>query len=76
MIYNDFHYERLDLEKSKHLINGVISDFKNAKSADKQIEAIKKVDNFSRDYMTYQAMASLNFSRNINDVSAKAEKDY
>ena len=76
MIYNDFHYERLDLEKSKHLINEVISDFKNAKSVDKQIEAIKKVDNFSRDYMTYQAMASLNFSRNINDVDAKAEKDY
>ena len=76
MIYNDFHYERLDLEKSKHLINGFISDFKNAKSADKQIEAIKKVDSFSRDYMTYQAMASLNFSRNINDVDAKAEKDY
>ena len=43
MIYNDFHYERLDLEKSKYLINEVISDFKNAKSADKQIEAIKKV---------------------------------
>ena len=76
MIYNDFHYERLDLEKSKHLINEIISDFKNAKSANKQIEAIKKVDNFSRDYMTYQAMASLNFSRNINDVDAKAEKDY
>ena len=76
MIYNDFHYERLDLEKSKHLINEVISDFKNAKSADKQIEAIKMVDNFSRDYMTYQAMASLNFSRNINDVDAKAEKGY
>jgi M3 family oligoendopeptidase len=76
MIYNDFHYERLDLEKSRYLINEVISDFKNAKSADKQIEAIKMVDSFSRDYMTYQAMASLNFSRNINDVDAKAEKDY
>ena len=76
MIYNDFHYERLDLEKSKHLINEIISDFKNAKSANKQIEAIKKVDSLSRDYMTYQAMASLNFSRNINDVDAKAEKDY
>jgi len=76
MTYNDFHYERLDLEKSKHLINEIISDFKNAKSANKQIEAIKKVDSFSRDYMTYQAMASLNFSRNINDVDAKAEKDY
>ena len=76
MLYNDFHYERLDLEKSKHLLNQIISDFKNAESADTQIEAIKKVDSFSRDYMTYQAMASLNFSRNTNDADAKNEKEY
>ena len=76
MVYNDFHYERLDLEKSRHLLNEIISDFKNAKSANKQIEVIKKIDSFSRDYITYQAMASLNFSRDINDAEAKIEKEY
>ena len=76
MIYKELHYERLDLEKSKNLLNDIITDFKEAGSASKQIDAIKKVDSFSRDYMTYQAMASLNFSRNINDVDAKSEKEY
>ena len=76
MIYKELHYERLDVEKSKSLLNNTITDFKEAGSASKQIDAIKKVDSFSRDYMTYQAMASLNFSRNINDVDAKSEKEY
>ena len=76
MIYKELHYERLDVEKSKNLLNDIITDFKEARSASKQIDAIKKVDSFSRDYMTYQAMASLNFSRDINDVDAKSEKDY
>ncbi|MFL3013924.1 MAG: M3 family oligoendopeptidase [Candidatus Neomarinimicrobiota bacterium] len=76
MIYKELHYERLDVEKSKNLLNGFITDFKDAGSASAQIDAIKKVDSFSRDYMTYQAMASLNFSRDINDDDAKSEKDY
>ena len=76
MIYKELHYERLDVEKSKNLLNDIITDFKEAGSASKQIDAIKKVDSFSRDYMTYQAMASLNFSRDINDADAKNEKDY
>jgi M3 family oligoendopeptidase len=76
MLYNELHYERIDVEKSKHLFNNLISDFKNAESAEKQIKTIKKVDNFSRDYMTYEAMASLNFSRDVNDVDAKKEKDF
>ncbi|MFL2989575.1 MAG: M3 family metallopeptidase, partial [Candidatus Neomarinimicrobiota bacterium] len=76
MIYKDFHYERLDLKKSKSILNKIISDFKNADSAKIQIDAIKEVDGFSREYMTYQAMASLNYSRDINDGSAKKEKDY
>ena len=76
MTYKELHYERLDLEKSKNFLNDIIIDFKEAGSASKQIDAIKKVDSFSRDYMTYQAMASLNFSRNINDANAKSEKDY
>ncbi len=33
MLYNELHYERIDLEKSKHLFNNLISDFKNAESA-------------------------------------------
>ena len=42
----------------------------------RNLREIKEVDGFSREYMTYQAMASLNYSRDINDGSAKKEKDY
>ena len=37
----------------------IITDFESAETAEKQIAAIKEVDNFSRDYMTYNAMGSL-----------------
>jgi len=76
MVYNELHYERIDFEKSKQFLMDIITDFESAETAEKQIAAIKEVDNFSRDYMTYNAMASLNFSRNINDEGAKDEKEY
>ena len=76
MVYNELHYERIDVEKSKQFLMDIITDFESAETAEKQIAAIKEVDNFSRDYMTYNAMASLNFSRNINDEGAKDEKEY
>ena len=65
MVYNELHYERINVEKSKQFLMDIITDFESAETAEKQIAAIKEVDNFSRDYMTYNAMASLNFSRNI-----------
>jgi len=34
------------------------------------------VDESSREYSSYQSIASLNFSRNINDEAAKSERDY
>ena len=75
MVYNELHYERIDFEKSKQFLMDIITDFESAETAEKQIAAIKEVDHFSRDYMTYNAMASLNFSRNINDEGAKDEKE-
>ena len=76
MTYNDFYYERIDLEESKAKLAKMITDFKNADNAADQISVIKQVDNFSRDYMTYQSMASLNYSRDINSEKAKKEKDF
>ena len=64
MTYNELHYERIDLNKSKKKLANMIRDFKNSESATDQIDMIQKIDNFSRDYMTFQSMASLNFSKN------------
>jgi len=76
MNYNELQYERLDLDESKKKLANMVSDFKNADNAEAQIGVIQKIDSFSRDYMTYQAMASLNFSRDINSDEAKKEKEY
>ena len=76
MTYSDLHYERIDLGKSKTELANMISDFKGSDNAENQISIIKKIDSFSRDYMTYQAMASLNFSRDIHNQKAKEEKEY
>ena len=76
MLYSDLHYERIDLDKSKTELANMISDFKGSDNAENQISIIKKIDSFSRDYMTYQAMASLNFSRDIHSQKAKEEKEY
>ena len=76
MTYSDLHYERIDLDKSKTELANMISDFNGSDNAENQISIIKKIDSFSRDYMTYQAMASLNFSRDIHSQKAKEEKEY
>ena len=76
MKYKDLHYERTDIDKAKSFMNDVIIKFKNARNGKEQIELIREVDNFSRDYITYQAMANLNYSRYIHDVNFKSEKDF
>jgi len=76
MTYNELHYERIDLDETKTKLANMISDFRNADNAADQIGVIQQIDNFSRDYMTYQAMASLNFSRDIHSDKAKKEKEF
>ena len=60
MKYKDLHYERTDIDKAKSFMNDVIIKFKNERNGKEQIELIREVDNFSRDHITYQAMANLN----------------
>ena len=40
------YYERIDVEKSKQFLIDIITDFESAETAEKQIAAIKEVDNF------------------------------
>ena len=76
MKYNELHYERIDPEQTKNKISNLVKKFKNADDVGEQIDVIMNIDDISRDYSTYQSMASLNFSRNINDKEAKSEKEY
>ena len=76
MKYSEFPYERVEVEAQKELMAEWLSRFENAASANEQISVLKEVDESNREYSSYQAIASLNFNRNINDEAAKAEKDY
>ena len=76
MKYSELQYERIDVEKRRNLMREYLDKFSNAHSVDDQINVILDVNEQNKEYHSYAAMASLNFSRDINDEDAKAEKDY
>ena len=76
MKYSELHYERINVQESRKTIMGLVEKFSKADTVDEQVSVIMDIDNFGRDYLSYSAIASLNYSRDINDTSAKAEKDY
>jgi len=76
MKYSEYPYQRLTVESQKETMDGWLSRFQGAESAQDQISVIEEVDNAIREYSSYQAIASLNFNKNIHDADAKAEKEY
>ena len=76
MKYSEFPYKRLTIDSQNELMVDWLERFKNAESAEDQITVLEEVDDASREYASYVSIASLNFSRNINDEAAKSEKDY
>ena len=76
MKYSELQYERIDVEKRRNLMKDYLDKFSNALSVDDQINVILDVNEQNKEYHSYAAMASLNFSRNVNDEAAKEEKDY
>ena len=76
MKYSEFPYKRLTVDSQNELMVDWLERFKNAESASDQITVLEEVDDASREYASYVSIASLNFSRNINDEAAKSEKDY
>jgi len=76
MKYSEFPYKRLTVDSQNALMVDWLVRFKDAESAADQITVLEEVDDASREYASYVSIASLNFSRNINDEAAKSEKDY
>mgnify|MGYP001162140277 FL=1 len=76
MKYSELHYERISVEKNRKVMADLVDRFSNADTAEEQISTILEADKAAGEYQSYASMASLNFSRNINDENAKAEKDY
>jgi hypothetical protein len=76
MKYTEFPYKRIDIENSKSDIADIVSRLSKSNNSTEQIKSIMEMDTIMREYSSYEAIASLNFSRNINDPSAKSEKEY
>ena len=76
MKYTDYYYERIDIEAFRVNMESWRKEFNEADSVEVQSNIIQKVDEFEREYASYQAIASLNYNRNINDEDAKSEKEY
>ncbi|MEL1232527.1 MAG: M3 family oligoendopeptidase [Candidatus Neomarinimicrobiota bacterium] len=76
MKYSELQYERIDVEKRRNSMKEYLDKFSNAHSVEDQINIILDVNEQNKEYHSYSAMASLNFSRDINVEHAKAEKDY
>jgi len=76
MKYSEFPYKRLTVDSQNALMVDWLVRFEDAESAEDQITVLEEVDDASREYASYVSIASLNFSRNINDEAAKSEKDY
>ena len=76
MKYSELHYERINIEEKKQSFNELVTRFSNANTVEDQVNVILDANEEAREYQTYASMASLNFSRDINDEEAKEEKDY
>ena len=75
MKYSELQYERIDVEKRRNLMKEYLEKFSNAQSVDAQANVILDVNEQNKEYHSYAAMASLNFSSDIYDEDEKAEKD-
>lgn len=76
MKYSDFPYKRISVSDTKQKMESWLHRFNQATSVNDQIDVLTEVDASSREYSSYQAIASLNFNKNINDEAAKSEKEY
>ncbi|MGY8783270.1 MAG: M3 family oligoendopeptidase [Fidelibacterota bacterium] len=76
MKYHDMHYERIDVSEKRKIMQTWVDEFSKTDQFEEQIKILKDVDQLSREYQTYESIADLNFSRNINDQKAKEEKEY
>ena len=76
MKYSELQYERINVEKKRHLMKEYLEKFANAESVEDQINTILDVNEQNKEYHSYAAMAGLNFSRDIYNEGAKSEKDF
>ena len=74
--YSQYDYKRIDVEKFKNDANEVIENFNSLSSANEQIENIKKLEKIMGEWATYNAIASLEYSRDTFSKKNKEENEF
>ena len=74
--YSQYDYKRIDVEKFKRDANEVLDSFNLLPSATDQIGHIKKLENIMGEWATYNAIASLEYSRNTFSKENKEENEF
>ena len=67
MKFSQYPYKRINLEKFRKDTEGMIDDFKSAKSAEEQIEIIQTYQKIQKEIQTYASIANLNFARDTKN---------
>lgn len=76
MNFNDYKYERIDLEKTKDQFTKLIEDFKNAENAEEQIKYMDELNKLRATVDTMTTLVSIRHSVNTNDEFYDKENEY
>lgn len=76
LTFNDYKYERPDLEKIEAEVEALFETFNQADSADEQIDILKKYYEHQKYLGTMQSLASIRASINTKDAFYDAERTF
>ncbi|NQD64708.1 M3 family oligoendopeptidase [Bacillus haikouensis] len=76
MKFEQFTYERPDLNGIKKEFTNALADFKQADTADDQVSAIDRINDIRLDFDTMQNICYIRHSIDTNDDFYKEEQDY
>lgn len=74
--FNDWPYERPDVEKIKKDLGQLIEEFKTASSSQQQVKIMKKVNDISNEYHSLATIASIRNSIDTRDEFYEKERDF
>lgn len=74
--FDDYRYERPDIQKIKAEFEKLLSQFKAATSYEEQNKVIEKINAIGSDYSTQSNLAYIRASIDTNDTFYQKERDY
>lgn len=74
--FNDYEYNRPNLEQNKSTFRDLLTKFKAASSVTEQNEAIENINAFRNDYSTQANLVYIRASIDTNDEFYQKERDY